>query len=41
MFRLNPYSRAVVSELGDLLKEVVRELEMGSIGVVGNDNQGV
>ncbi|GAB6945621.1 chorismate mutase [Vulcanisaeta sp. JCM 14467] len=41
LFRLNPYSRAVVSELGDLLKEVVRELEMGSIGVVGNDNQGV
>ncbi len=41
LFRLNPYSRGVVDELGDLLKEVVRELDTGNFEVVSHDNQGV
>ncbi|ADY01637.1 chorismate mutase [Vulcanisaeta moutnovskia 768-28] len=36
LFRLNPYSKSVAGELGDLLKEVVRELDgENAIGGVG------
>lgn len=44
LFRLNPYSRNVVEELGDLLKEVVEGLDRGGDmvgGVLGHDNQGI
>ncbi len=42
LFRLNPYSRSVVGELGDLLKEVVEGLDRGDmVGVLGHDNQGI
>ncbi|MGC8542556.1 MAG: chorismate mutase [Vulcanisaeta sp.] len=39
LFRFNPYSRSVVEELGELLKEVVKSLgEGGGVEVIGDDN---